>query len=282
MTNTHTEHEREAFNRIADEWLGYKSIKDDHQYHMMGSTLREFASRIRQAALCWADTNSDYLESRTQIAKLSGVPTMAITFDKHLEVLAEKLQAARTSDARVRELDSGDVETDLSAYIRTEGLLEIGSSGNFVDDISDAYRQGYSDALFRRGSSDKDLIEQRDRATGRCLILSQKCDDFETALRDIAGLNDVDGNSMMCDTEEECRDRAKKALSSIPTPERTSDARVNSFAPEETLAEDVAKVMYGAGSGGGGGGGDGFLTRLEFSWEKDIPEPDIAFWAKRT
>jgi len=51
MTNEHQDGEREAFERIADEWLGYKSISDDHQYHMPGSVLREFGGRMYRAAL---------------------------------------------------------------------------------------------------------------------------------------------------------------------------------------------------------------------------------------
>lgn len=52
MTNDQKEAQmREAFERIADEWLGYKSINDESQYHMPGRVLREFGKRMFEAAL---------------------------------------------------------------------------------------------------------------------------------------------------------------------------------------------------------------------------------------
>ena len=38
---------------------------------------------------------------------------------------------------------------------------------------------------------------------------------LEGALKEISGDNDVDGNSMMCDSHEECQYRAKQALSLV-------------------------------------------------------------------
>lgn len=50
---------------------------------------------MRTKILCEIDTGADYLVARKAVAKLSGLPVMAYTFDQHIEEIQRKLEETK-------------------------------------------------------------------------------------------------------------------------------------------------------------------------------------------
>lgn len=64
------------------------------------SDLETQAQALGKIILRELDTGgSDYMQVRRKIAKLSGVPAMAITFDEHIEIIEKQMERLKRLEA---------------------------------------------------------------------------------------------------------------------------------------------------------------------------------------
>ena len=95
--------------------------------------------------------------------------------------------------------------------------------------VDDAKGQSICDMYFKTGRDNYPEFHRKANAEANAKHIVHCVNNHDAlveALRDIAGLNDVDGNSQACDSDDEMRYRAERALQALANAKGESDERI--------------------------------------------------------